>query len=459
MRLSFFIVVSVVVGFGFFLNSTQAATQVKTFDQAGALVQSLPLNEKALSSGAEIAVGDVDGDGEFEYILAPTTGPASIFVYSRSGALEHSFPVFDGKFTGGVNVTVGDLDADGIAEIVVAAKAGGGPQVEIYTGAGKRSTSFFAYRTSFRGGVDVAIGDINGDGVKEIVTASGYESPGHVRAFSVTGRALSVSFFPFGDRADSGASLAVGNVDRTNVGDEIVVVPLGSAEPRVLVMNNRGTELAAFSAFPAAVNRGLSVATASLGVAATERIVVAPRNAAPHVRVFDRDGTAGQSFFSFGKSFRGDVSFTGLPDGTLAVVAQPVKIEGRRDLVRYIEIDLAKQRLSVYRLGRILGEYRVSTGKWSMPTPTGTFTTRNKIRTAYSRRYQLYMDYWMAITPDGAYGIHALPYWILKNGSRVYEGTDHLGTPVSHGCIRLHPSAAKTVHDWAPVGTTVIIHR
>lgn len=459
MRLSFCMVVSVLVAFGLFSNSAEAATQLKTFDSAGALVQSLSLSEKIFSSGAEIAAGDVDGDGEFEYLLAPTTGAARIFVYSKTGTLKHSFPVLDGKFSGGVNISVNDLDADGVAEIVVAAKAGGGPQVALYTGAGNKRLTFLAYHTSFRGGVAVATGDINGDGVKEIVTASGYESPGHVRAFSATGRAMSVSFFPFGERADAGASLAVGNVDPTNVGEEIVVGPLGSAEPRVLVLNHRGTELTRFSAFPSSVNRGLSLATALLSADPAKKIVVAPRNAAPHIRVFDGDGAPSRSFFSFEKSFRGDTSFSGIPDGTLAVVAQPLKIEGRRDLVRYIEIDLAKQRLSVFRLGRKLGEYRVSTGKWSMPTPTGTFTTRNKIRTAYSRRYRLYMDYWMAITPDGAYGIHALPYWVLKNGTRVYEGTDHLGTPVSHGCIRLHPSAAKTVYDWASIGTTVIIHR
>lgn len=458
MRTFFYYTVAAIFGLGFFSHTALASTILKTIDSTGALVKSISLTDSRFANGAEISAGDIDGDGQIEYVAAPEGSAARIFVFVRNGDLKKSFPVLDGKFIGGVNVTVSDLNADGVAEIIIGAKAGGGPHVEVYDGEGVKESSFLAYDHSFRGGVDVAVGDINADGIPEIVTASGYESPGHIRAFTSTGHPLNVSFFPFGEKADAGASLAVGDVDSINRGDEIISVPLGAASPTIVVSNNRGTELANFSAFPAAINRGLNVTTVKFGTSSQYQIAVAPRNASPHTRIFNGDGVAQQSFFSFSKKFRGDTSFFGTGDGTLVVVAQPQKLEGRRDLVRYIDINLTKQKLSVFRLGRKLGEYRVSTGKWSMPTPTGTFTTHNKIRTAYSRRYHLYMDYWMAITPNGAYGIHSLPFWVLKDGSRLYEGTNHLGTPVSHGCVRLHPTAAKTVFDWAPIGTTVIIH-
>jgi hypothetical protein len=66
----------------------------------------------------------------------------------------------------------------------------------------------------------------------------------------------------------------------------------------------------------------------------------------------------------------------------------------------------------------------------------------------------LYMPYWMAITPDGKYGIHELPEW--PGGYK--EGANHLGRPVSHGCVRLGVGAAKTVYEWASEGTTVVVH-
>jgi lipoprotein-anchoring transpeptidase ErfK/SrfK len=53
------------------------------------------------------------------------------------------------------------------------------------------------------------------------------------------------------------------------------------------------------------------------------------------------------------------------------------------------------------------------------------------------------------------YGLHALPEW--PNGYR--EGENHLGIPVSHGCVRLSTAAAAQVYSWADVGTIVVIHR
>jgi lipoprotein-anchoring transpeptidase ErfK/SrfK len=62
------------------------------------------------------------------------------------------------------------------------------------------------------------------------------------------------------------------------------------------------------------------------------------------------------------------------------------------------------------------------------------------------------MPFWIGIKGTRM-GIHELPEW--PNGYK--EGAAHIGTPVSHGCIRLGVEAAKIVYDWADVGTKVII--
>jgi lipoprotein-anchoring transpeptidase ErfK/SrfK len=54
----------------------------------------------------------------------------------------------------------------------------------------------------------------------------------------------------------------------------------------------------------------------------------------------------------------------------------------------------------------------------------------------------------------GSFGLHELPIW--PNGYR--EGQDHLGIPVSHGCIRLGVGPAQFLYNWAEVGTPVIIY-
>jgi len=120
---------------------------------------------------------------------------------------------------------------------------------------------------------------------------------------------------------------------------------------------------------------------------------------------------------------------------------------------KYIDINLAKQQLSIFENSERLGTYKVSTGKRGMATPTGTFKVMAKRGRAWSKKYNLYMPYFMQFTGQG-HGIHELPEW--KNGYK--EGAAHLGTPVSHGCVRLGVGPAAKIYGWSDVGTPVVIH-
>lgn len=121
---------------------------------------------------------------------------------------------------------------------------------------------------------------------------------------------------------------------------------------------------------------------------------------------------------------------------------------------KYIEVDLSNQQLFQMDGSQLVATRRVSTGKWSMPTPVGTFSINSKNPRAYSSTYNLYMPYWMAFI-GSKYGLHELPEW--ADGRK--EGQNHLGVPVSHGCIRLGVGDAGHVYDWAEIGTPVVIHK
>jgi len=120
---------------------------------------------------------------------------------------------------------------------------------------------------------------------------------------------------------------------------------------------------------------------------------------------------------------------------------------------KYIDINLAKQQLSIFQDSERLGTYKVSTGKRGMATPTGTFHVMAKRGRAWSKKYNLFMPYFMQFTGQG-HGIHELPEW--RSGYK--EGANHLGTPVSHGCVRLGVGPAAKVYSWSDVGTPVVIH-
>jgi lipoprotein-anchoring transpeptidase ErfK/SrfK len=120
---------------------------------------------------------------------------------------------------------------------------------------------------------------------------------------------------------------------------------------------------------------------------------------------------------------------------------------------RYIDIDLTHQVMSIFEDGVRKGSYKVSTGKRSMKTPTGTFKVFSKVPRPWSAKYGLYMPYYLGFTYQG-HGIHELPEW----PSGYKEGTNHLGIPVSHGCVRLGVGPAKIVYDFASRGTPVVVY-
>jgi len=121
-------------------------------------------------------------------------------------------------------------------------------------------------------------------------------------------------------------------------------------------------------------------------------------------------------------------------------------------LSKRIEINTGDQILSYFLGGVRLNSFLISSGKPSMPTPKGHFTIYNKVLKAWSP-YGLWMPYWLGMQ-YGQFGIHELPIW--PNGYK--EGEDHLGQPVSHGCIRLGVGPAELIYNWVEVGTPVFIY-
>ena len=92
---------------------------------------------------------------------------------------------YNAAFTGGVFVAAGDINGDGQADIVTGPGAGGGPHVRIFSGAAARVLGeYFAYSAAFSGGVNVAAGDVNGDGTADVITGAGAGGGPHVRVFS-----------------------------------------------------------------------------------------------------------------------------------------------------------------------------------------------------------------------------------------------------------------------------------
>ena len=120
-------------------------------------------------------------------------------------------------------------------------------------------------------------------------------------------------------------------------------------------------------------------------------------------------------------------------------------------MTKRIEVNTSDQQLSYFLNGIRVDKFIISSGV-NNSTPKGTFNVDDKKERAWSS-YGLWMPYWLSFK-SGVYGIHELPEW--PSGKK--EGEDHLGTPASHGCVRLGESDAKKVYNWTEIGTPVIIY-
>src|SRR4051812_46349965 len=117
------------------------------------------------------------------YAVGADTGNAPMVqVYNPDGTLLYSFQAYDASFRGGVRVAVGDVTGDGVADIVTAPGRSGKPQIKVFDGtSGTEVANFMAYAENFRGGVYVAVADVNGDGHADVVTGADAGGGPHVR--------------------------------------------------------------------------------------------------------------------------------------------------------------------------------------------------------------------------------------------------------------------------------------
>jgi len=156
---------------------------------------------------------DFNGDGKADIVTAagPGGGPQVRVLSGANGQELLSFFAYAPTFTGGVRVAVCDLNGDGVPDIVTAPGPGGGPHIRAFNGATGAQLpgaigSFFAYDPGFTGGVFVGCDDVNGDGVPDVITGAGGDP--HVRAFSGVNGAQLIGFFSFGPTFLGGVAVA-----------------------------------------------------------------------------------------------------------------------------------------------------------------------------------------------------------------------------------------------------------
>lgn len=142
--------------------------------------------------------------------------------------------------------------------------------------------------------------------------------------------------------------------------------------------------------------------------------------------------------------------------GSEKVGADPMAYSGTKAIRVYLGVQTA----FLTESGTVVKTYRISSGSSSTPTPRGIFQIHKKQDLRVSSQAVPYrMPNYMAFTKNLAFGLHGLPYLGKTRENSAYwnEAQDHIGTPVSHGCVRFLPEEAVEIYEWVEIGMPVFI--
>jgi uncharacterized protein (TIGR03118 family) len=228
------------------------------------------------NTGVNVAVGDVSGNGFADIVTGASAGNPDVRVFSGKDIANHTFNptgasqlvqffAYGLQFNVGANVAVGDLNGDGFADLVTGATAGN-PHVKVYTGKAIANhtfnpsnpdasllTQFFAYGLQFNVGAFVAVGDVNGDGHLDLITGATAGNP-HVKVYNGAAIAngsfngnnpdanLMSTFFAYDLQFNVGAAVAAADFEGTGKFDILTGASVGSPHYRIVKGNATGTK-------------------------------------------------------------------------------------------------------------------------------------------------------------------------------------------------------------------------
>lgn len=235
--------------------------QVRIFSAAGELLGQWFAGDKNSRGGVNVAAADTDGDGAADIITAVRSGQNNLInIYNYKGESLGGWAVKVEPRAGNFSLAAADTDADGQAEILAGAPSGSLPMVRIFDRLGNRKAAWLAFPEAFRGGVNIAAGDPDGDGETEVLAAPAARGGPQVRIFSPAGK-LKGQFFAFEKEFRGGATVAVGNADQDRA-DEIIVGPGAGRAAEVRVFSRYAGDYAqdaVFTVFEKDFKGGVSV--------------------------------------------------------------------------------------------------------------------------------------------------------------------------------------------------------
>jgi hypothetical protein len=240
---------------------------------------------------------------------APGGAPVVSFYDAVTGAFQFSFYAYNPGYTSGVRAVLVDWYGRGVPQVLTAPGPGAPPLIRLFDGAnGQLLLEFMAYDPSFLGGINIALGDINGDGIPDLVAGAATGAP-DVRVFN--GRAFAThSFNPNNPSASwlaqwfaydlsfhVGVNVAVGDINHDGYAD--IVTGATTGNPHVKIYNGRDIATGAFNrnnpdasliaqwfAYPLQFNVGVNVTVGDIERDGYADVITGATTGNPHIKVY-----------------------------------------------------------------------------------------------------------------------------------------------------------------------------
>lgn len=437
--------------------ASTTSPEARVFDLSGHLKSDFIFFDESYSGSVDMSLADVDGDGRKDILFCSGAGSkAMVKSYDYAGGKIGEFQAYGDNFLGGCYLSASDMNSDGKDEVITGAGFGGGPQVKIFSDSVEQR-NFFAYSDKLRQGVRVAADDLGGDGKSEIIAFSNYNAPAGYAIFGNDGH--KIAEYQLKDLNANGISLSAGDFNGDGAIEFAIAGGYGN-KPEIRIYGAKNELLKTITYHKSEYLGGLNLSAADINGDKKDEIIISKSfNGSGEISAYDFGGAKVLSFIAFEGGFSsgvktavGDVN----GDGRLEIVAVPERVGASLSSGEYkfITVDLSRQTLYRFQNGALLDSFLISSGKAGTPTPKGDYAI-------YRKRPLVRMSWYFGPNSPLNYDLPNVPWVASFSGPFTLHGTywhNNFGHPMSHGCVNMYTPDAKTVYEWADIGTPIEIY-
>lgn len=246
-------------------------------------------------NAVKMAIEKTENDTTFTIITGAGVGDVPVVKILRENIYEESsFLAYDNKFRGGVNVAIGDVFGTGKKYIITAPASYGGPHIRIFDRDGNVKNQFFVYDKNYEKGVNVAV--VNNyepfSGANIVVSQV---VGGNVKIYNGKGEEKK-SFYPYGYNFTGGINITSCNLDNSE-NRYIVTAPASNHDSTVKIFDKNGNFVREFLVFAGSYKNGMTIGCVDYDLDGQEEIATSViYDGKPYIRIIDKYGNFKKQF-------------------------------------------------------------------------------------------------------------------------------------------------------------------